>query len=289
MRTLYNELNIGFSIEHIHFYAQNFVFEQFFRSIPCHSHGADSYEIHYIPYGKGQVQINNVRFDVVPNTLYITGPHIEHAQIPCKENPMVEYCIYLKIDSKLTSCKKIKPNSFISLFADTKSWFGTDHQNIHGLMQMIFHELEHKSTGYMVQVETLLKQLIIHIVRNYENKKESKSFFEPSNLTDNKYIIIEECFLYEYQDITLEKLASRLGLSNRQLERHLQTYYGKTFLQKKSEAKMSAASILLADTTNTITDVAISLGYSSVEHFSAAFKRYYHMTAGTYRKSLIPN
>jgi len=287
MRTSYNDLAIDFSIDYINFTALSFVFEKFLRSIPAHSHSSNSYEIHYIPYGKGHVKIDNVTYDIVPNTLYVTGPFVEHGQIPLKEDPMVEYCIYFKIKKKTIDKKKIESGSYIQLFEKTKFWFGPDTQNLHPLMQQIFYELENKYTGYMTQVETLLQQLVVKIIRNYENKIKSKNQFTHINLVDSKYLVIEECFLYEYSTITLDILSRRLGLSPRQTERLLRQHYGKTFLQKNAQAKMSAASMLLLDQNKRITDIARDLGYSSVEHFSTAFKRYHHESARNYRKILI--
>jgi AraC-like DNA-binding protein len=101
---------------------------------------------------------------------------------------------------------------------------------------------------------------------------------------DSKYLIIEESFLYDYEILTLETLAKRLGLSNRQTERCLKEYYGKTFLQKKTEAKMSMAKIYLNDPTLSISEIANRLNYSSIEHFSYAFKQYYKTSATEYRK-----
>ena len=153
-------------------------------------------------------------------------------------------------------------------------------------MQQIFKELEYEYIGYMTQVETLLAQCIVKIIRNYEHHQESKKHFSASNLVDSKYIIVEESFLYEYDNLTLQTLSARLGLSTRQTERFLRETYNKTFLQKITEAKMSAANILLCDHKYSITDIAYKLGYSSVEHFSHAYKRYYGVTASSYRKKL---
>lgn len=284
MHTKYTDLNIHFSIENYAFYALNIVFERFLRSIPLHSHSRNSYEIHYIPYGHGKARINNISYEVTPNTLYITGPHVEHEQTPDKKDPMAEYCIYLKLEKKHVSPARQKSEDFVSLFEKTFFWYGQDTQNIYPILQSIFYELEHQYTGYMTEVETLLQQLIVKLIRNYKHKKGSKVHFGPSNLVDSKYIIIEESFLYEYKDLTLETLSARLGLSPRQTERLLKEHYDKTFLQKKSEAKMSAALLLLADKSNSITQIANHLGYSSVEHFSTAFKRYYQKSARAYRK-----
>ena len=119
--------------------------------------------------------------------------------------------------------------------------------------------------------------------RRIKNGQPEDPAFHRENSPDDCFII-EEYFLYEYQDLTLEKLSSRLGLSHRQTERLLQKHYGMTFLQKKFEAKMSAALILLQDPSNSITEISVQLGYSSVEHFSAAFRKYYGISASEWRK-----
>ena len=323
MRKLYTDLNIRFTVEQMDFFALNLVFERFLRTIPNHSHGSNSYEIHYIPSGYGHVKINQVLYDIVPNTLYITGPHVEHAQVPSLEDPMCEYCVYLKLvkqrsprlprtslsavnqkswpgkpvnetaanerpgnenpDKRLDALGESGP-SIRKLFTTTPFWFGQDSQNIHGLMKQIFYELENQYTGYVTQVESLLTQLIIHTVRNYESRQKALRHFGPSNLEDSKFIILEEYFLYEYQSLSLEDLAGRLGLGRRQTERLLKDHYGKTFQQKKTEAKMAAAALLLADRQRSIASVAVELGYSSPEHFSAAFRHYFGMSAREYRK-----
>lgn len=287
MRISYNDINVKFSMENVNFYTLHIACERFMRSIPSHSHSDNSYEIHYIPYGRGKVKIDTVVHQVIPNTLYITGPHIEHEQIPDKDDPMLEYCIYLKLEKKNFGKKKDEQNSYLQLFEDTKSWFGQANRSIHPLMQQIFLELENKYTGYMKEVETLLQQLVIQVIRNYENIKMTQNQPKPFDLAYSKYFIIEEYFLFEYKNLSLDALAARLGLGPRQTERLLNKHYGKTFLQKKTEAKMSAATLLLMDPKKRITDIALDLGYSSVEHFSSAFRRYYHISAREYRKTNI--
>ena len=117
----------------------------------------------------------------------------------------------------------------------------------------------------------------------------SSAVLAPNSVTgthlpdDQTYLIIEEAFLYNYRDITLESLAKLLNLSRRQTERLLQQHYGKTFLQKKKEARMSAACIMLQAGDRSIASVAYELGYSSPEHFTHAFKNYFHMAPSLYQ------
>ncbi len=281
MRTAYTDLNIRIGMGNTVFYALNIAFERFLQPMPRHSHGQDSYELHYIPYGRGRVWIDGTAYEIGPNTLYMTGPLVEHEQIPRREDPMAEYCIYFK---RKQGAGETDPAA--ARFAGTPFWFGQDGQELYPLMQQIFYELEHQYTGYMAQVEALLVQCIVKAVRNYENRKESTAHFLPSNLVDSKYLVVEESFLYDFRGLTLEELARRLGLGVRQTERFLREHYGQTFLQKKTEAKMSMAKLYLADPKTSVSEAAERLGYSSTQHFCYAFRRYYGKTAGAYRKGL---
>ena len=280
MRTLYTNLNMRFRIENAELLVLNIAFERFSRCIPRHSHGHNSYELHYIPCGHGTVVVNDRTYKISPNTLYVTGPYVEHEQIPDPSNPMAEYCLYFK----LIKNEKGNYGELIKTFEDTPFWFGQDSQDIHSTIRMILWELDNKYTGYMTQVEALLKQCIVTLIRNYERNKTARNRFAPSNLADRKYIITEEYFLYEYQTLSLEVLAGKLGLGTRQTNRFLKDCYGKNFQQKKAEAKMSAASILLNNENLTVTEIATELGYSSLEHFVTAFKRFYGMSTREYKQ-----
>lgn len=285
MKTLYTDMDIHFSMDNIQIHALNIVFERFTRTIPSHSHGNGCYEIHYIPSGCGKLIAGGQYYDITPNTLFVTGPHVEHAQTPIQSDPMQEYCVYLKIRSTSQNQKK---SPVINAFTSMPFWIGEDTQGIHLLMKQLFHELEYCYTGYQNQVGLLLSQLLIYIVRNYEQRSISQTSFTRNNVTESKSIIIEEYFLYEYQSLSLDALANKLKLSTRQTQRLLMEYYGKSFQQKKAEARMSVAAILLSDKTRTITSIAEDLGYSSIEHFSSAFRNFYQISPREYRKQLLP-
>lgn len=288
MLTRLDSFDLHFTLGEYDFRVSNIVLERFERSIPLHSHSKNSYEIHYIPSGHGTASIKGNNYLIEPNTLFVTGPFIEHAQIPERKDPMCEYCIYLKIGRSTSPSASLSEKALANQFRQIDFWFGQDSQDIHPLMVQLFSELEHRYTGYSIQAEILLKQLIIKLVRNYEGNIKDTPHTDIPNLVDNKYFIIEECFLYEYRTLSLDILASRLGLGIRQTERLLKEHYGRTFLQKKTEARMSAASILLQNRELTITQIAEETGYSCIEHFSASFKRYYGQSATSYRKQFIP-
>jgi mannose-6-phosphate isomerase-like protein (cupin superfamily) len=221
MQTRYDNIDLVFSMEGYTFRALNIVFEQFQRAIPRHSHSDGSYEIHYIPYGHGEVVLNGEKHDLSENALYVTGPHVEHEQFSDPHNPMAEYCIYLSAarghgEHREQAANTAGRDRLVRLFLDKPLWIGTDTQNLRLVMQQLFSELEKRRTGYLEEVECLLRQCIIRMVRNYERPEDAGPETALAiDLFNSKPIVLEECFLYEYNTLTLEILSSRLGLSRR--------------------------------------------------------------------------
>ena len=281
MKVLYDNLNIEFSIENIQFSTLNIAKECFTASVPKHSHGNNCYELHYVARGYGFASIGPKSYKLSPHTLYITGPHIEHEQIPFRSDPMMEYSVFLTVRKKKTksdlfSCDPLLSDSF---------WMTQSASGLLPVFEEIFMEFKGRDTGYLFQVKALLEQCIIMVLRMLSQETcSSKSTIKPAHLSDSRAFIADKAFLYEYGDLTLEKLADYLGLSPRQTERFLKEYYKKGFAQKLKDARMSAASVLMNDPSLTILEVAERIGYSSVEHFSALFKKYYCTTPRKYRK-----
>ena len=287
MKTAYSDIDTHFTIDGICIQPTNIVFEELTTAIPSHSHGSGCYEIHYIGGGQGRLLANGRCYDIMPNTLYVTGPHVEHAQSSLAGAPMQEYCIYLQL--KRPKGKALSP--LLNAFCSTPFWLGQDTQGIYTLMQLLFSELERRGIGWPNQVTLLLSQLVIYMVRNYRGEAgaQLQAAVQESpgaGSAAHKSIVIEKYFLFEYQNLSLKELARRLSLSPRQTQRLLMSYYNKSFQEKKAEARMSAAAILLGDKKRTVSSVAEALGYSSLEHFSTAFRRYYGMSPRDYRKNM---
>ena len=283
----YRNLKLSFTIDDTKFTVLSISLEKMVTPIPRHSHSKNSFELHYVSYGHGRLIADEQTYEVVPGTFFVTGPGVFHEQISDIEDPMTEYGVYLQISSVGTPATKPRERLLLE-FLERKFWIGEAAPGMHELMKQIHNELEQRSIGYELVLPTLLQQLILLISREYYRKEylqgegtATPSFEMPA---DQTYLTIEEAFLYNYKDLTLPKLASMVNLGIRQTERLLLKHYNKTFAQKKTEARMSAACLLLQDPSNSIASVATELGYSSPEHFTNAFQKFYHMTPSGYRK-----
>ncbi len=278
----YRDLKITFSIENIDFTILSICLEKLVRPIPKHSHSRSSYELHYISYGYGTLIAQEQEYAITPGALFMTGPGVAHEQISVPEDPMTEYCVYFQIEKDADDSTSGIMNTFLA----HDFWIGMAESGVHELMKQIFRELETHPAGYELMLPSLLQQLIVLLTRHYkqENVQSIADTSKSTNVNDLTYLIIEEAFLYDYKDLTLDALAKLVKLGKRQTERLLKKHYNKTFMQKRTEARMSAACILLQDSKKGMATIAEEIGYSSAEHFTNAFKRIFNMTPSDFRR-----
>ncbi len=238
--------------------------------IAAHRHSNTSYEIHYAARGHGTVTVDGRTHAVDADTLYVTALGVEHAQVSPAEDPIEEYCLYL-------NCQRaaVRPDDPLALFADTAFWMGRDEGRVFPLLARLIEENRHPLPDTRYMNETLLRQVILTLARMYRQRAATGATASPAPaLTRAGFLpILEDAFFYRHRDLTLTDLAELLNLSTRQTQRLLQRHFGKTFSQKLTEARMAAASQYLLTTGLSVTEISERLGFSSIEHFSAAFRR----------------
>ncbi len=84
----------------------------------------------------------------------------------------------------------------LKAFCGTPFWFGRDDGEVRAIFQQIFREFAQKRTGYAVQVQLLLSQLIVKLARRHESGPLADAPAPYSGRSDPATFIIEECFLY---------------------------------------------------------------------------------------------
>jgi AraC-like DNA-binding protein len=83
--------------------------------------------------------------------------------------------------------------------------------------------------------------------------------------------------------ITIARAAKKLGLSQRSLQRKLADA-GTTFKHELAEARVRVAKRLLVDTDTSLTEIAFEVGCTSLQSFSALFRRYSGEPPSTFRE-----
>lgn len=278
--------NYSFDIEDVKIRVTMVSYRKFRQILPMHCHGENIYEIHYVSGGKGKVILDSTSYEMEEGTLYVAGPNVFHEQIPEEENPVTEFGIYLHVDHS-------EPQGRImSAFCREIKWVGRGREELNHLMQQIILEHGRKYLGWEKKISLLLAEFLIECARSYGTSlsfmdalpQPNETFFTHEIQEENAQLVMDEMFLYEYKQIRLEALAERLGFSVRQTQRFIRKIYHKSFSEKKQEARMLAAVTMLSHTKMKITEISENLGYSSIEHFSNAFSKYYGKSPREYRK-----
>ncbi|HYW58137.1 MAG TPA: AlkA N-terminal domain-containing protein [Polaromonas sp.] len=83
---------------------------------------------------------------------------------------------------------------------------------------------------------------------------------------------------------SVEKLAARLGVSDRHVRRIFETQFGVSPMQYLQTRRLLTAKQLLADTALPITEIALMSGYASLRRFNAAFVEHYKLNPTQLRR-----
>lgn len=109
--------------------------------------------------------------------------------------------------------------------------------------------------------------------------------YSPKGVPMETLYWINEMLNARYMDnITPASLAKQFFVSPKQINRYIYRQYGQTFLQRRTHLRMAAAQKLLSQTSEPISKISESVGYSSINTFYSAFKTFCGTTPDLYRK-----
>lgn len=226
---------------------------------PRHSHGNNFYELHYIDGGEGKIVCGDNEYEVENGLIVMTGPNVFHEQITDQDNKMSEYCFQFEISEN----PRRKSTKESKLLKDTVFWIGKDSQRMIDIFRRLDIEYSDNNIGFMHMARSLVNELLVALIRNYNGSVESEDYSKVS-LNEKRTLICDEIFLFEYATVTLESLSSRLGLSIRQTQRFLQKAYGDGFINIRKRFRLEKAKELIRDGMSP-QEAAIKVGYESAK------------------------
>lgn len=200
----------------------------FRENMAGHSHSKNSYELHFIIDGEGALTTDTKTYSLTKGDFFVTGPNIYHRQSTNPENPLKEYYIYIQSSENKTQ------NALVSTFLATHFYFERN-SNLSDIFVRIIKEKHENKWGCSSVISAFMQILLTEITRLYwptfEEMKESGD-----NLNDRRFLLIEQAFINDPYGLTLGRLSQMIGLCERQTQRLLQKYYGKSFKEKKAES-----------------------------------------------------
>lgn len=196
------------------------------EAIPRHAHASNSYELHFITAGQGLLFTDTKKYQLKKNDFFITGPNFYHSQ--CTENGERIEDVFLTLQAEDTKNANAVSSVFLS---NTFCYFENFNTAV---ARMLLEEYREKRPDYATAVTGLAIKLLTDISRLLL-PKDFKDIVDGFT-GDRRFVLIEQAFLYD-ENITLTELSEKIGLCERQTQRLLKKYYGKTFREKKRETR----------------------------------------------------
>lgn len=244
---------------------------------PSRGRVLQEFQLLYIVKGKGDFSTEGSNHEIVKGTVILLRPGEWHTYKPVKEVGWCEYFIGFngKMVDKVIDLMFPKDQSVFN--------FGLNHD----LVDLYQHAIDVASTDRPA-AQQLLCGMVLHMLGlvNFSARNESVSTDRLDQIIEQAKAIMQERVL---QNVDLEALAEQLNISYSWFRKIFRDYTGHPPAKYFMLVKLRHAQYLLANTQESIKEIAFSLGFKSTEHFYTTFKRVTGYTPNMYRKLSTPD
>lgn len=120
------------------------------------------------------------------------------------------------------------------------------------------------------------QMLLLHALDMLEEPAELQEAPFLAQPADREKIALARSWLIEHigEPITIKELSRKVAINECYLKKGFRLMYGSTIFDFYQSQRMEHARYLLYEKGISVTDVSLQLGYSSISHFSTAFKKH---------------
>lgn len=135
----------------------------------------------------------------------------------------------------------------------------------------LFLKMIYEKHGPMLSQAVL--NMCLHFVHRSEVDSQQSSKSASLGIRNQKLLQIISIFDEEIdQEILLDDVADRVGVSRRQMERLFSHHLGRTPKRYLMDLRLQRARALMAETDLPVSEVAVACGFESTSHFSKRFR-----------------
>ncbi len=156
------------------------------------------------------------------------------------------------------------------------------------LAERLYYELTNNDAFSKASLNSLKQQFIVHLLRNYCSPLPTEANMYSEGLNKEQLNRVNEYIeTHFFEDITLKDLADLLNMSEYHFSRQYKKSSQITPYQHILNCRLLKAQQLLETSDLRIQQIAFKVGYKDSSSFSKAFRKFYGVSAGSYRKQLI--
>ena len=222
------------------------------------SDASDFWILHFVISGKGTLIKNNGKHNVCENDIFIIRPIEKVTYIADADNPWqyvwIGFTSSTSVPCILEKSDVIHTPYLKDLFIRAYEAEGFENGDTYGAY-------EHYLCGVIWQIFGLLLQ------NSNNNLNTTVDYVKPA-------LTIMELY-YSDTKLTVAEIADRLRISKEHFSRFFKAKTGISPKKYLSDIRMKKAVELLTQSTDTVTQIALKIGFSDVFAFSRAFTNYY--------------
>jgi len=234
-----------------------------------------SYEILFVIEGSGSMLIGNNLYPIKPNTVFLTSKMEIHNIIPSSEK-YVRNIIninhdYIKKLIELTGSEDF----FFKLFERRCIYLSDD---ISIALKKLFSLIKQCDNNNSAQRVYLLKHIIsmINLLYETENTESEKLY----NSTSEAVAYIDKNLS---ENLTLESICNHVHLSKYHFCRLFRQNTGMSPFKYIIECRLSKAKNMLEHTNESISNIALAIGFNTSANFCNTFKKYENHSPSEFR------
>lgn len=249
------------------------------QSVFPHTHKKEL-ELFYVYAGQGQYMVDHHLYSIRAGDLVICNAGILHGEEPNLVRQIHSYSIAVSG----VQLEGLPPNCLIARTDHPVVNCGQLTEHIGHLMQLIYllssdpTHLQEVCSGFAYSMLLLIKAML-------DSRAHSEAIAEleqPSVLAHRVRKYLDE---YYNEQITLHDVAEQLHISEYYLAHVFKKEFGSSPMKYVMKRRIGGAQEMLMNTDLPIAAIADRLGYCSVCHFNAVFKKQVGLAPGQFRQS----
>ena len=253
-------------------------------SIEPHEH--NYYQMIYCQKGSGTITVGTDVYNAVPGRMYLVRPMENHAIYPLETFRLAEVKFVVRRDD-LDDCLKKLP---VEMEIDGSTTLRMTMKDVirEGLADHIYSYEATNAALYLFLIR-LLRKLGIDAPhkpwRNFYFDTPKRRTAGEDGERDADFAMLLAYIEHNLSDrITLDSLAARVHFDKSYLTARFKDSMGASPMRYVNHLRMERAKTLLATTDESITQIAKTVGFSSIHYFSRYFKEKEGVTPIEYRE-----
>lgn len=257
-----------------------------------HSHSYS--EIYFITEGKGYFCTRNERWKIQRGSVIINNPDVKHWITPSESEPL-EYAVFAIANISFSANEDLAnllPAETLSSSEENQKRqtfpfdFSKHYETLFDILRVIEWEHDKKTPFWSLAFLVEIDKMLLFLFRNttLENTPHLPQQ-KPNSMNDLRLYINAS-----YSDeITLESLSNRFFLNKFYLVHAFKKKYGISPIAYLNQVRCKEAQSLLEHSDLSVAEIAISVGFNSISHFSETYKKYYGVSPSATRKTPPPS